>query len=88
MPYIKQTDRDQYRNALSLLIHTLNQNDWTPGHLNYIISSLLRAGFSGHRRYTRINALLGDVQGALLEWYRVDVAPYEDTKRDENGSVP
>lgn len=84
MPYIRQEKRDEmfsHIKALSLLITC-------EGDLNYIISllahrELMKSGIN----YQRINNLIGALECAKLELYRVIAAPYENKKIEENGHV-
>lgn len=80
MPYIEGNRRD-----------ALNQGDAaaTPGELNYKITKLahnylIRKAKIG---YAEMNEVLGVMDAARQEFYRVVMAPYEDKKRVENGSV-
>ena len=81
MPYIPQDERDDYR----------PDSDHTPenaGQLNYQISSLCASYMTQHgARYQNMNDVIGALQGALMEFNRVVVAPYEDMKIDANGGV-
>lgn len=79
MPYIDATRRKQLNEG---------SNAITPGELNYLITSLAvwylrRFGTS----YRTMNDILGAIEGAKQEFYRRVVAPYEDTKKSENGDV-
>jgi hypothetical protein len=59
-----------------------------PGTLNYCITRLahdyiLAFGLS----YNNLNEVYGAMLAAAAEFYRTVVAPYEDTKRRENGPI-
>ena len=81
MPYIPQDERDD--------VHPDSMH--TPenaGQLNYQISSLCAAYMRQHgTRYQNMNDVIGALQGALMEFNRVVVGPYEDMKIDANGGV-
>lgn len=86
MPYIKKDERAQYRLALRESVFALAGNP--PGHLNYFITELLRDYTSSRGgNYTAYNEAVGALECAKLELYRRMVAPYEDTKIQENGDV-
>jgi len=60
----------------------------TSGELNYTISRVVHEWIMEHGIcYDNLNAAIGVLECAKLELYRMVVAPYEDTKRAENGSV-
>ena len=84
MPYVKDTMRELLNKTLE------DAHPTSPGELNYCITVLIRnyayrqpLGLS----YTRINDVIGALEGAKLEFYRRVAAPYEDTKIEENGDV-
>ena len=70
----------------------------TPGELNYIITEIvlgyLQLGVDAVEpignlplNYTHLNEVVGALECAKFEAYRRLAAPYEDTKRNENGEV-
>ena len=74
MPYIKQDRR--------------SQEPQVAGELNYQITKLdheyiNRLGVS----YQTFNDVIGALEGCKMELYRKVIAPYEDIKQAENGSV-
>lgn len=79
MPYIKTDERialDGFRDPS------------TPGELNYLFTKIVfqyleNKGWS----YQTFNDAIGALEGAKLELYRRQVAPYEDKKIEENGDV-
>jgi len=79
MPYIEQNRRDE-----------INQGDIprNEGELNYAIYKLLLqfVNYQGPC-YSTFNGILGAILGAVLEFYRRVVAPYEEQKREYNGDV-
>lgn len=79
MPYIKPERR-----------HALWYSDNLPkdaGELNYLITRTLIRYLGDAPNYQKYNDALGALEGAKLELYRRRVAPYEDTKIEENGDV-
>lgn len=66
--------------------------DWrgpqTPGELNYILTRFI-IGYVMDKglSYQTVNDVIGALEGAKLEFYRRQVAQYEDTKIKENGDV-
>lgn len=85
MPYISVNDRMWYEPQLKKLCNFLIRGQ--PGHLNYLITSLVRSYLGDHPRYADYNEVLGALEAAKLELYRRMVAPYENAKIAENGDV-
>lgn len=77
MPYIEKSERAR-----------AEQKPFTAGELNYSICRLILA-YQGRKgkNYATINDILGALSGATLEYYRREVAGYEDKARDRNGEV-
>ena len=80
MPYIKQEARAE--------LDTCKRSPETAGELNYAFTQLIIdyvrcAGLS----YQAINDVVGALEGAKAEFQRRVVAPYEDSKAQENGDV-
>lgn len=81
MPYIKKDRR------VELLNNGYHGAD-TPGELNYVLTHFILYYLETHdENYTRINDILGALEGAKLEFYRRVVVPYEEQKITENGDV-
>lgn len=84
MPYIKQEDRQFFDERLtfkSTVIHSA-------GDLNYCITKLVDHYINSHgKNYANINAAIGALECAKLELYRRIVAPYEDSKIQQNGDA-
>lgn len=100
MPYIKTSDRETYENEIQALVKKLEQTAGEqttsvfPGHLNYIITSLIKRGYDAAAKlddfnlgYGDFNEIIGMLECAKLELYRRTLAPYEDKKIKENGDV-
>jgi len=93
MPYIKQTDRENYDGHIQELVYLVNeyqeQEAQSPsGQLNYIISSLLMGVYKDTLpSYSEFNEIVGILECAKMEIYRRVVAPYENQKMKENGDI-
>ena len=86
MPYITQEDRLMKTPILGDL------GDWekaeTAGELNYQITCLINLYMEDKvKNYACFNAVVGALESCKLEFYRRVVAPYENTKIEENGDV-
>lgn len=58
------------------------------GELNFLITDRMLQYLKWHDiNYTTINAVLGALEAAKLEFYRRVAVPYEDEKIKENGDV-
>lgn len=83
MPYIEQQLRREYN------VHPLA--DCTPmsaGDLQYCIARLINNMLRARTvRYQVMNDVIGALEGAKLEFYRIVVVPYENGKMAENGAV-
>lgn len=82
MPYIRQTERPQIdENIDKIFIAGV-------GHLNYAITRLCHNYIKQMGlKYARLNDVVGVLDCAKMEMYRRIVAPYENTKIVENGTV-
>jgi hypothetical protein len=82
MPYIKNIERGKFNEGLSVLKPDLT------GELNYLITCLCRDFlYREGERYETYDRIIGALECAKLEFYRMRVAPYEDQKIKENGAV-
>lgn len=80
MPYIKYDDR---------YCIDRGRDPETAGELNYLLSRLAIDYFkSNGANYQAINDVVGALAGALAEFQRRLVAPYEDRKAADNGDLP
>lgn len=78
MPYISKHVREQFDLPTPA----------TEGDLNYCITQLALNYIGGRDpSYARINAIIGALECAKLEFYRRYAAKYEDIKITENGDV-
>jgi len=84
MPYILIGDRVRLDN----FIKNLSKQITTDGELNYVITSLIHDQLKTRGlKYQNINNLIGALECAKLELYRVVAGPYENIKMDVNGRV-
>ena len=84
MPYIKHEDRS------SLDIRPMESagRAQNAGELNYQITLLAIQFVKDHGlKYETLNAVVGAIESAKAEFQRRLVAPYEDTKVEQNGDV-
>ena len=83
MPYIRETSR--------LRLHEYIDNHVfpsSPGELNYVITTICH-NFVADKglNYRHMNTVIGALECAKQEFYRMVAAPYEDKKRKENGPI-
>lgn len=79
MPYVKAEERVNV-NVLTCPI--------TEGQLNYAVTRLCER-YRGEKgdSYSTFNAIIGALECAKQEFYRMVVSPYEEVKREQNGTV-
>lgn len=95
MPYIKKDRRKQYDSLIKKLakkIAKLNVDGCTLfcGDWNYTITKLLKETLKAEgcrKSYAQQNEIIGMLESCKLEWYRREVAPYEEEKIKQNGDV-
>jgi len=93
MPYIIQEEREFYTDDIKNIttnvieLQRLHAGNVRPGHLNYIITSLLKNSYRGELKYAQINEIIGILECAKQEFYRHVAGPYEIKKILENGDV-
>ncbi len=92
MPYIKREEREVYDPQIEALIEQLTHfgENKPPavGHVNYVISKLIWGIFEKlGPSYTLGNNLVGVVECVKQEFYRRQLAEYEDEKIKENGDI-
>lgn len=91
MPYIPQERRDAIHEEL-VNDDTINSGLWwTPqnaGDLNFVVTCFIDNFLQENGvRYANINEMIGALECAKLELYRLIAVPYEDEKMEENGDV-
>lgn len=80
MPYIPESLRE------SIKCSQIVPN--TPGELNYKLTEIVHRYIEKHGiSYTVLNEVIGVLECAKLELYRMIAAPYENEKRSVNGPV-
>lgn len=102
MPYINKTRREIFNSKISELASLVHNDPLNtvntkaeykavrPGDLNYIITKLLLESFGSklqQLRYSDYNEIIGLLESCKLEFYRRQVGPYEDTKKEQEGDV-
>lgn len=87
MPYLKESERnrwDHYTNQIQIEANYGIE----AGDLNYLITKISQAFIkSNGENYSNLNAVIGALESAKLEFYRRLVSEYEDKKIQENGDV-
>ena len=88
MPYIKKDDRIRFEEGIKSIVAALKENgDVKPGDINYVFSTILWELFKEKPSYTLANSMVGAMECVKLEFYRRQVAPYEDAKIKEHGDI-
>jgi hypothetical protein len=85
MPYIDTDARRNYDQEVDQLVDALKANDNHPGHLSYILTTLLLK--TGPNRYADYSQLVGVLETTKLEFVRRYVSNYEDRMLGTNGDV-
>jgi hypothetical protein len=84
MPYVRQVER----NAVDTHLEEMFPSIQHCGQLNYCVTKLMHLWLQGTGvKYARINEVIGVLECAKLELYRMIAAPYEYTKITENGHI-
>jgi hypothetical protein len=80
MPYIDKHARDAIENGAV---------PGPVGELNYLVTRICDQWMreNGGLHYANLNAVVGVLECAKLEFYRRVAAPYEDIKLQQNGDV-
>ena len=87
MPYTKKEDRKKWEGVISDVDTLLKDSKAKEGELNYLITSILKLVYSTNPSYAQFNNAIGLLECIKQEFYRRDVASYENTKIDENGDL-
>jgi len=87
MPYIKQEDRTKWERIINEVVGELEKLDLkdVEGNLNYFITSILKKTYQP--KYFNYNRAMGLLECIKQEFYRRQIAVYEDEKIKENGDV-
>lgn len=87
MPYIKQDDRVHFEDAINLAVNRLQQRDFNPGHLNFVLSQIVWKMLGKNDDYRQLSAIGGVLSDMRDEYFRRVMAPYEDGKIATNGDL-
>tara|TARA_Y100001951_G_C11207405_1_gene220877 strand:+ start:364 stop:699 length:336 start_codon:yes stop_codon:yes gene_type:complete len=100
MPYISKNRRNDLDFHVADLVSELHTKGTgygakKPGELNYVITKLILGYLYQKKnqeivhspRYTDMNEVMGVLECVRTEFYRKEVAPYEDEKAELNGDV-
>lgn len=87
MPYIPPDQRPPIDDITNQLIDHLRQLpvEQQDGAFNYAVTKVLKGLYTP--KYFNYNRAMGVLSSIQAEWYRRDVAGYEDDKIAENGDV-
>lgn len=87
MPYIKKEQRPEIDDLVEPLIKKLAELplEEQDGNLNYAVTKIMKGVYP--KKYFHLNRAIGVLTAIKDEFYRRDVAPYEDLKISENGDV-
>ena len=87
MPYIKKEEREKWDKVVEEVAKILEglEVDKKEGDLNYFITKVLKSTYKP--KYFAYNRAIGLLECIKQEFYRIDVARYEDIKIKENGEV-
>lgn len=82
MPYIAQEDRHFFNTHIKRLSEEIK----TPGELNYVITKLILLLIK-KESYAKYNEVIGVLECVKLELYRMQIAKYEEIKKEQNGEI-
>jgi hypothetical protein len=83
MPYITQKQREKFEQFFDFTDMIENE-----GELNYVITIILKKYLNNKKlNYNTLNSIMGVMNCASFEFYRKVIAPYEEKKEKENGSL-
>lgn len=86
MPYIPMTQRIEIDGIL--MQNGIGFVPKNAGELNYLVSRFIANYISEKgKNYAVVNEMMGALECAKQELYRVEIGPYEDEKIAENGRV-
>ena len=88
MPYIPKNDRDTWSAVLVELDWMIDKHGLSNGELNYLMTTLATKYIKKHGlSYNTGSDVIKALECAKLEFYRKVMAPYEDQKEFNNGTV-
>jgi hypothetical protein len=88
MPYIPQKDRPKWNEAINKVVEILQGLDditLVEGNLNFFITSILKKVYPP--KYFNYNRAIGLLECIKQEFYRRQVASYEDGKIKTDGDL-
>lgn len=84
MPYIDPSKRAKFDTILNDIDSMIDNTN--PGELNYIVTKIID-NYVNEENYEKYNEILGTLEAVKQEFYRRQIAKYEDTKIDDNGDI-
>jgi len=85
MPYIRLAGRNRLNNGLHAMLQYMPAD---AGELNYVLTRICDTFINTKgKNYQNLNEVIGAIECMKQELYRRVIAPYENTKIDENGDV-
>lgn len=87
MPYIETDERPYWDILIKPLTDYFEKQGYRAGDLNYVVTKVVLGFLDEQENYTAFNEAIGALECAKLELYREKVAPYEDVKLLQNGTV-
>lgn len=90
MPHIDPDNKQHYAEALNYMMNHLSMRDYDPGHLTYLLYSIVKrtARSKGTAaRYADLSRIRASLHDASDEFYRLIMAPYEDAAIERNGEA-
>lgn len=87
MPYINKNKRKNYDKIIQEILNILKKvpKDSVDGELNYVISMILKGLYD--QSYYDYNRAIGMLESVKQEYYRRNIAPYEDKKIIDNSDI-
>jgi len=95
MPYIKKSRRKHYDKLIKELAKRISEKNIADctlycGDWNYCVTKLIKETIKASneaKSYALMNEIIGMLECCKQEWYRREIADYEDLKIQENGDV-
>ena len=88
MPYIPQDDRRHYDDVINQIVNRLSMRDFHPGHITYVLYAIaVKCMRDMGKSYTNLSRVRASINDTSDEFYRIEMAMYEDAKIGENGPV-
>jgi hypothetical protein len=87
MPYIKKEEREKWKEIIKKADEILKKcpSESVDGEINFLVSSIIKNAYPP--KYFNYNRAIGVLECIKQEFYRKQVAPYEDEKERENGAI-